>query len=660
MKHSETEIQQLQQQQPGTGQPLTLATRLAALVTIAVSLFLLVRTISEYDIWFHLTLGREILHTGSLPVIDTFSLMNRGRVFHDSQWLFQVLAAAGYQYWGAYWLQLLQVGLWGIAFRAVYQSVRIWGSALKSWLLLLVVVVACEERFSIRPELISVAVLTLLYWRLQSGRFRSVADMAFLVMLQIIWTNSHGIFVIGPFMAGCYALEAVVRDVGQRKFSESRPLILLTVLLALSCLITPYGWDGLKFAWLLATQVGPSAPAIFNSVYDLRPPFGSSSRLVIAFWFYFALVVACFSSLIAVALHDRRKIPIARFLILVAMFVLSLTGIRNIPLFAVVAAPFIAEAFSLIDSQRSRGIISACVATSLLAGALVWSPRPALNHLVTWVPYRFGLGLSSDYMPLGLPGFLERIHFSGAIYNSQNLGGFYEFHGYPRRIPLLDGRFEAYNPQELNSLYETAFNAVSHPESWYALEKRFDFQGLLLENGSADSLGLLPLIAKESKWTLVYLDNAASFWLRSDRIGLPPEFGEADISRLVEHVGNVAQVDNLDIFLDKTLRYPAQRIHLLELAEKRWKMVHHTRNLGLLQMNLGKLEAAEATFKRLLARYPDSLLTLTTLSQIALLRGDRVGAEDYLLQGLARFPDDTDLRDNLAAVRQAGNLRPNR
>lgn len=631
-----------------------------AFVTIVTIAFLLVRKISEYDIWFHLTLGREIIQNRSIPVIDTFSLLNKGRAFHDSQWLFQVLAAAGFSSMGVYWLQLLQAGLWGLTFWAVYRSVRTWGSVPGSYLLLLIVAFACEERFTIRPELVSIAMIALIYLQLQQNRFHKPADMALLFVLQVIWTNCHGIFIIGPLMAGCYLVVAVTRDLSNRDFSDSRRLALLTLLLTVACLITPYGWDGLKFTWLLATQVGPSAPSIFRSVYDLRPPFGPSSRSVIAFWFYFALVAAFFSSLLTIVIHDRRKIPYARVMIVSAMFVLSLTGIRNIPLFAVVAAPLIAEIFAATEPKRIRRITAALTTVVMIAGLMVWSPRPALNHLITWIPYRFGLGVAADYVPLGLPAFLDRIRFNGPIYNTQGLGGFYEFHGYPRRIPFLDGRFEAYDPQVLYRLVETTFNAYRNPEPWYALEKRFGFQGLLLENGSGDSIGLLPLIAKDNRWRLVYLDYAASFWLRTDQPDLPPAVDQTTLTALIDNVANSVQAENLGVFLEKTERFPIQRLRLLELAESRWQTAEFTKNLGLLQMNLGQLDEAESTFKRLLTRHPKSLQTLLTLAQIALLRGDRTGAENYLIRGAELYPNDADVRENLAAIRGTGSKAPER
>jgi uncharacterized membrane protein YhaH (DUF805 family) len=498
--------------------------------------------------------------------------------------------------------------------------------------------------------MVSFFYLRLLHKQHQTGR-----DIALLVILQVIWTNSHGVFVIGPFLAGCYLLEALIHGIRGHGYTRVRSLGILTSLLAAACLVTPYGLDSLRFAWLIASQVTPEGPSFFKSVYELKSPLGDSSRKTIAFWFYLTLIVSFLITLVALALTRRREIPLARSAIVATLLAISLTGIRNMPLFAIVAAPIIAEYLSLLGASRHRRLCGALITAMLGTATLVWSPRPAFNHLVTWVPYRFGVGISPDYIPVGLPRYLNMIGFSGPIFNSQTLGGFYAFHGYPARLPFYDGRLESYDPQELEQVASVAANASSRPDDWNGLLDRYGFQGLLLEHGSSEASGLLPLIASGSDWRLVYLDQAASFWLRTRRANLPPEVDESIISGLVNQVQNYVQAENLDFFLDKYTRYPDLRLVLLERANSRWGTAYFTRNLGLLQLNMGKLGAAEMTFQGLLKRYPKSLKTLTTLSQIALLRGDIKSAEEYMNRAVRYYPNDPELRENLALIRKAAS-----
>ena len=624
---------------------------LLGLVSTGIIGFFLIRTVSEYDIWFHLAMGKEILRTGSIPVVDRFSLLNMGRPYHDSQWLFQVLVAAGYRFAGFWWLQAVQVALWGVTLSYVFRACRVWSTTAASWLFVLVTALACEERFTVRPELVTVAILAMFYFWLQQGKYRSLPGIGLFALMQIVWTNSHGVYVIGPFLVGCYLLEALYQGWIDKKYADVRHLgILLCVVLA-GCLVTPYGLGGLKFAWLLLLQVSPAAPRLFEMVYDLAPPLGSISRGTTAFWFFFALLAAGGVTVSAMLWCRRGRVPLARTLIAAGMLAAAMTGIRNMPLFAVVVAPLIAEYWSLLPKPLYRKFCLVATGTVLAVAMLVWSPRPALEHLTTWVPYRFGIGLSPDYVPLALPRLLDRLKFTGPVFNSQNLGGFYEFHGYPERIPFFDGRFEAYKPEVLLATYRAAANATTQPEAWNELMRRYDFRGVLLENGSVDAAGLLPTLVKSPQWRLVYLDCAASFWLRTDYPGLPPEVDAAAVASLVENIDSFANAQTVFEFLDAASLYPDLRLKLLEQASRRWEDPFILKNLGLLQMQSGMPERAEETFRRLLKLTPRSPSTIVTLAQLALMRGDRTGAENYLLRGLKYYPDDAVMKENLEIVR---------
>lgn len=623
---------------------------LGLLVTTIIGFFL-INKVSEYDIWFHLTMGKEIIRSGAVLVKDSFSLLNLGRPYHDSQWLFQVLMAAGYGVAGFWWLQMAQVAAWGGTLLCMFKTCRTWASANAAWVTVLVVALACADRFIVRPELVTVLMLSLFYWLLQQSRCRSWREMALLALLQVIWANSHGVFVIGPFLVGCYLVEALLQKWQGRKDVYVRELgILLGVVLAAG-LLTPHGLEGFRFAWLLMMEASPAASKLFEHVYELKSPFAADSRGTLVFWCYFALLAGWVVTLAGVLWSCRKHLPLARTLIAAGMLALSLAGIRNIPLFALVAAPLTVECMSLLQPALRRRLVAA-VAAVLAIAMLLWPLRPAFDQLANWYPYRFGVGLSRDYVPLGLPRFLDQLNFSGPVYNTQSLGGFYEFHGYPRRVPFFDGRFEAYEPNALLAVYEAATSASADPARWNALLQKHGFRALLLENGSNDATGLLPVISKNGQWRLVYLDHAASFWLRDDYPSPPQEIGEADVALLVDQVASYANMENLFLFLEKTGLYPELRIKLIEQGGQRWVSDLILVNLGLQQLQAGAVERAEQTFKHLLGRSPRSQTTLATLAQIALARGNAPAAEKYLLLGLKYYPNDANLRENLETVRR--------
>lgn len=635
----------------------TLSAIIGLLVVLVISFFL-VCEVSEYDIWYHMAMGQQILNGGKLPVVDELCQLNLGRPIHAHLWLFQILAASGYAYVGFGWLQAMQILIWGATFYFVYRSTRAWTSSPAAWLLLLVAAIACEERFSIRPEIVSYLIIALFYWRLQQGKCRSVAEIALFAALQWIWTNSHGLFPIGPFLVGCYLVGALIKGEQACKPGEIRSLGILTASVILACVITPNGLENIRYAWLLVTTVSPMASEMFKfdsyAMYELASPLGETSRHLIPFWFYLPLVVTFLIALIAASCNRWHDLPIARIIIALGMLVTSLTGIRNMPLFVIVAAPLTAELFSLIDSTYMKKVCWSAIASIVVVTALVWSPRPALNQLMTWTPYRFGIGLSTDYIPWGLPAFLDRLNFTGPIFNSQTLGGFYSYYGHPKRIPFYDYRLEDYDQNELLKIYKATFTAFEQPSGWNNLIQRYGFQGVLLENGATtETAGLLPLISSDPSWRLVYLDYAASFWIRADLNQASPAIDNAAVKNLVAGVSNAVQAENLDSFLEQSGLYKETRQELLEQATRRWDNAVLLTNAGIAKMRVGKFDEAELLFKRLQSIKPDSRVTLATLAQIELIKGNRETAERYLRKALKHHPNDPDLRQNLDAVLNA-------
>jgi tetratricopeptide (TPR) repeat protein len=614
--------------------------------------FFMVREISDSDMWFHLAVGKQILATGSLPTFDQLSLLNYGQPVSAHLWLFQTVLAAGYPLGAGWWLQGVQVVLLSLTLFIVYRTTRRWTSPNLAWLMLLAVVIASAERFTVRPELVSFIMIALYYYRLQQGKYHSPVEIIFFFILQEIWTNSHGIFVIGPFLAGCYLAEALLKGVMGKGYKDARSLGILTAVLTAACIVTPNGWENISYAWRLFAESNPLAPQISNSTHEMAAALGEVSRTMLPFWFYFFLIVAFLVSLVATALHCRRQLPVARTMIGFALLAASMTGMKNMPLFAIVAAPLITENLSTLGNIRLHRICAAAIAAAMAIAAIVWSPRPALNYLANWAPYRFGLGLSTDYVPVGLPPFLDQIGFYGPIYNSMDQGGFYAYHNYPKRIPFYDSRLQDYKPEEIIAASEAVSRAARNPEGWHTLLRRYDFRGVLLCNtpDNREAAGLLPHLAKNAGWRLIYLDQAASFWIRVDQGNLPPPVGRTSMESLVANLNNFAQAENINFFLEKTGYYPDLRLKLLEQANRKWQNAIFLADLGLIKLKAGNTAEAEQLFLRLLRKNPESRLTLATLAQIALFKGDRAAAEKYLEKALHYYPDDAELLQNLELV----------
>lgn len=483
-----------------------------------------------------------------------------------------------------------------------------------------------------------------------------MGQIAFMTVLQILWANSHGIFIIGPFLVGCYLVEALLQGARGRGYAEARVLGLLTVILTFACMITPYGWNSIRFALLLVAAFNPDFPQIFGPIVEMQSPFSAENRTNISFWFYLLLVIAYVCSFAALIADQFKKMSIARTLVGFAMLAVSFTANRNMPLFAIVATPLTAEYLAVNGNLLYRRVCVGIIVSVLAAAGLIWSPLPALKNL-SYVTHRFGTGLSGDYVPLGLPSFLNRIGFVGPVFNSQSLGGYYAFHGHPRRIPFYDGRFDAYQAADLLKVRAVVGSGTITIKQWRDFSEMHDFKGVLLEHGSAEAIELLPLLPRDRFWRLVYLDNAASFWIRDNYPLLPPEISVEQAADLALRV-DFFQARELDQFFEKTGMFTDQRLLLLEQTTKNRDDLYSLQLLATLQMKNGSYEKADQTLKRLLILNPSSRTNLISLAQIAVMHDDVDSAEKYILMALNHYPDDQNLKENLAVIggRRVNNL----
>lgn len=604
----------------------------------------LVHEISSLDVWWQVAIGRDIVERLSVPMVDRFSVAGAGRPYHDSHWLFQVLLALAHRGIGWVGVQAVLTGLWGLALAFCYRSCRRWVTAGPASVLVFLAAMASVERFLPRPELVTFLGLAFFYHRLQEGRFRSGRELLALGAAQTLWANSHGLFVLGPFLVGCYWLAAVVARLRRRPSELAASSRALAVVTAAS-LLSPFGLGGWRYAATLLTEAGGGGPVVMASLGELSATFGVAARSAPAFWFFLALLLA--SAVLAIRALARGRVS-PRLLILAGLAATAATGRRNVVLFALVAAPFLAEELAGGAGRLRRLPRWALGATALLMVAWGLYPLSGAYYLRMEIPARWGFGMTPSFFPHGLPAFLDRIGFEGRVLNSNTLGGFYLYHGYPQRLPLTDGRWEVYDPEILERVLTLS---RSRHGGWRTLVAEYEIGGILLAHTSPEARALLPELRRAADWRLVYLDRAASFWL-PERPGAPPTVNPDDPASLP----SPERPDDgwiLNAFLGRTGAREAQRINLERTLAFGWRRASLLEQLGPLQLATGRVAAAQITFEALLQLEPDNTDALNELAFLAYRRGDLDRAFTLLERAVELAPEDHRLRENLRRLRAA-------
>jgi tetratricopeptide (TPR) repeat protein len=176
---------------------------------------------------------------------------------------------------------------------------------------------------------------------------------------------------------------------------------------------------------------------------------------------------------------------------------------------------------------------------------------------------------------------------------------------------------------------------------------KYNIQALLLFHASPEADALLPKLPTDPQWRLVYLDKAASLWLRNDLVS---EGQVIDLNKVDFTIPDVSRIDDvmiLELFL-RSVGRPKARIENL----KRGLQFKSNHPLILLWLGQAQLEqrdyaGAEESFSKLLLVDPEDITALNELAFLAYQRNEYVAARKYLDRVLAVDPSNRDALDNL-------------
>jgi tetratricopeptide (TPR) repeat protein len=230
----------------------------------------------DADIWWHLRAGRWILEHREFPRVDTFTFGSAGRPWIDLHWIFQLAAVLVYEAGGVRGIILLAAtGVTTAVVAGLFSRRRVW----PAWIVALawlpgILLASC--RFDPRPELVTLISITSFLGILTHARHRP-EWLWLLVPIQILWVNSHGLFVIGPAILGLFLFDRAVMPTGLPPW---RRLVPPSVIALLACLLNPYGVNGLLFPLELYPKLTESGGAYKAYIAE----FMSARMRVESFW----------------------------------------------------------------------------------------------------------------------------------------------------------------------------------------------------------------------------------------------------------------------------------------------------------------------------------------------------------------------------------------
>jgi hypothetical protein len=667
-----------------------LAIFLAVGSTLVCTAVLGTRTLTTFDLGYHLAYGEQVLATGrlvdhnpylySLPAEDLppadrpapgpaswYDETGRYR-FPNANWLSQLAMAAVYG-WG------------GIAGLCVLTSVLV--SALSALFLLgsrrmgltwtasaaglLWFGLVAHSRFNLRPELfgyLSFSTLLLLLGPLVLDPKRAAElrppQLLAVVGVQLWFVNLHSYWPLGLFLGGALAFECLVRSVAtpthdsdlvasrvwQRARNRSALLCFAMLLVSFA---NPWTWRlaALPFetlAYLRQHGIGDAPGAhpwsyILEFRQTLRPEFPDrvSDYAIVGMLGLVALAAAT-------ALLRRRW---ALLLLLIGMSAVALSMRRNVASAALAAVPLGLAALRPYGTRLTErwpalrgGPASVAVASALVVAAAAFTGSIITHrfYLAENQPMRFGLGLSRANQPIGAAEFLDEHLPDARVWCDMSSSSTLHFFTAPHReVPILSNTW-AYPPSLLTEIRKV--RSLERPVA--RLVTDYGAEAVVLRHEGSGPL--FRTLAKHPAWELVHLEGSHALFARTS--GAQAEWArDASLAKVSDTAAYVTAQREIDPTLASSLVRPG---------------------VALLRAGLGAL-AAE-TFEAVLRERPDwpeasNYLGLAYLMRALRPEGDSSAdlarARDAFARTLVLDPGNEDALRNLDKLeRHLGSPEP--
>jgi len=396
---------------------------IALLFLLPIALFL---AIPPHDYWWYVRLGKDIIETGAVPVVDTFSYTYPGRPIFYQPWLSAVIFWFAHDLGGAPFTFLIRAICIGLAYGIVWKLMRQAGTDTRiASLLLILMGLSSSMNWSMRPQLFAYPLFAVTLWLVWHWHNKDTKFIWILPLVSILWANLHGSFILAFILMG----SALIFGKGDRKK------------LAI--------WIGIS---LLATSLNPRDIYVWQFIPDMltspsdqlyatewRPPVNAGWQMNIFFgWVLLFIPLAAISP---------RRLSLLEWIWFIGFGWLAFTGLRYVIWFMFILAMYTGTlATSLLqkyirepDLDNAKPTINYALGTLLLILPLMMLP----GMRESWWPDH-PPAYDTGTTPIQATDWLDsHPHLPGPLFADYTFSSYLTF-ALPSRPLWIDNRFNAY------------------------------------------------------------------------------------------------------------------------------------------------------------------------------------------------------------------------
>ncbi len=423
--------------------------------------------LADVDFWGHLKYGERIVARHEIPRRDIYSYTAYGKPWVDHEWMSEVTLYVFYSHFRDAGLFALKIAVGFLIALFVGAALRMVAQNTLSFVLPFCLTFLALGHFAMfRPQIFTYLFMSFFVFALCAFHLRgNKTFLYFLPPAAALWCNFHGGFFSG------LGLLFLVISISRRMWKQA---LLLFIASGLFTLFNPYGIH-LHAAVLRAVL----NPYTHQRIVEWKPPCLLSMEFP-EYTLYLFLSFACF------LLYRPWKNGFLVLLYLTGAF-LSLTSIRHIPLFALFAAPAMAEFLNAVSFKP--GVRNTFTAVALLL---------AIEFSVILFPRTFTVAVDGKLFPVSCVNALMKNHAQGNMFTPFEWGEYALYHLSPDVKVSMDGRYDTVYPW---SVIEENYRVLNAKRSQgLSVPHEAQTQWVLLSKNKA----LTKALRKRKNWMVEY------------------------------------------------------------------------------------------------------------------------------------------------------------
>lgn len=464
---------------------------------------------ADGDLALHLNLGRYIRQYREIPLLDVFSHTMTGEPVIQHEWLTTLIFSLTEKYFGLTGIIFICALVVATAFWLLYSHIRKNAQPLiLTFLVVFLTMIISMTHWLARPHLITFLLLTL--WMIVITRLRSgsLKYWWLLPLMMLAWVNLHGGYIVGFITWFIYGF-GLVWDTFWGRISRSKDLphnfwayyLLSGISAFVMSLINPSGfklWEKVIF------HVGNRYLADFT--VEFRSPNFHWTSLWPALLFIMLFIIALG--------YRSKRVESGLLFNAVAWLMMGLYSGRNIPLFAIIAAPILVSSLNEVVIELTprlkilEKIRNLDLRVQTIEKQLTGFTWPLIGICITILGlvlgYSFdhgqqGYAFDPEVFPIEAVTWLKAHPQEGKMFNTYEWGGYLQYQLWPQKQVFIDSKADFYG-EEFVRKYE---QVIELREGWENILDQYNVDWAILPTNEA----LTKALTDNLGWQLIYEDK---------------------------------------------------------------------------------------------------------------------------------------------------------